>query len=286
MELHGGDTSNDQRYWHAGMSQSKEGTIPTRKDVLLGRGRTHEDNPGNVLFHQAVDEFLSFYNDFERGTKGYVIERTIELIRRRGGRFLKKQLDGIWIEVPEQVAMAKVGQAFRHRRRMLHRSGSTSSSHSTEGEAALPVIMEPNSVSVSDFYRKSSDRQLLLTYMQYPATTGFTMKEIGSAEKSSRLSWPPQNSEEPILETPTNFAPEPKTTEILKRSDQAIANFDFMAYPRGTVDEINSVDFQELSGSIFDDDIQVSPSSAQPPLLSDAEILGALGESACLKRSG
>ena len=93
--------------------------IPSRKDVLLGRGRPINEHAGNRSLHETIKSFRNEYDTAKgKGTKSTIAQRIVDLVHQSGGRFLKRndQLDGWWEEVTNEVALDKVCHGFRAKR--------------------------------------------------------------------------------------------------------------------------------------------------------------------------
>ena len=101
------------------------GTVPVcsqqsyinAQDVLCGRGGGTNTQIGNRRFRSLVQEFQPTYLLRRRRKEKPLIARTIVLIiRKRGGRFLRKdEKDGAFYEVGDDKAEAKTSQALRER---------------------------------------------------------------------------------------------------------------------------------------------------------------------------
>jgi hypothetical protein len=87
---------------------SRDLVMPTDKDVLLGRGRLIEGNPGNL-----VASYFGEYQKASRFEKADVLDDAYDRIKESGSRFLKME-DGDWIEAEGAVARAKIAHAFRN----------------------------------------------------------------------------------------------------------------------------------------------------------------------------
>eukprot|EP00591_Stephanopyxis_turris_P010202 CAMPEP_0195513598 /NCGR_PEP_ID=MMETSP0794_2-20130614/5212_1 /TAXON_ID=515487 /ORGANISM="Stephanopyxis turris, Strain CCMP 815" /LENGTH=763 /DNA_ID=CAMNT_0040641653 /DNA_START=241 /DNA_END=2532 /DNA_ORIENTATION=+ len=83
-------------------------------DVLLGRGGGTNTQTGNRRFRQVVVSHQPMYLKARRKEKPLIARCIVELIRKRGGRFLKKDdKSGKWGEVGDERAEAKTSQALR-----------------------------------------------------------------------------------------------------------------------------------------------------------------------------
>lgn len=83
-------------------------------DVLCGRGGGTNTQIGNRKFRSLVQEFQPTYLLCRRKEKPQIARTIVLIIRKRGGRFLKKnEDDGTYLEVGDEKAEAKTCQALR-----------------------------------------------------------------------------------------------------------------------------------------------------------------------------
>lgn len=83
-------------------------------DVLCGRGGGTNSQVGNRRFRQLVQDFQPIYLLAKRKEKPLLARTIVLIIRKRGGRFLKKDEEtGELFEVGDTKAEAKTSQALR-----------------------------------------------------------------------------------------------------------------------------------------------------------------------------
>jgi hypothetical protein len=85
-------------------------------DILLGRGRPFQEFSGNVGLAVVIDVHRNKYQSAKRGDKTVICDKIVEIIKKSGGRFLKREDAGdgnSWIEVNNMVAREKVSHGFR-----------------------------------------------------------------------------------------------------------------------------------------------------------------------------
>lgn len=83
-------------------------------DVLLGRGGGTNSQVGNRRFRKLVQDFQPTYLMAKRKEKPLLARTIVLIIRKRGGRFLKKNEEtGEMFEVGDTKAEAKTSQALR-----------------------------------------------------------------------------------------------------------------------------------------------------------------------------
>ena len=92
-----------------------------KNDVLCGRGRGPAGHTGNIRFHELVaKKRMAYLTCTDRKEKANICEEIIDMVKRSGGRFLKK-ISGrgsktspkLWKIVDDAKAKAKTGQALR-----------------------------------------------------------------------------------------------------------------------------------------------------------------------------
>ena len=93
--------------------------VPFCEDVLLGTGAPVQNHSGNKRLRELVSDHIRHYEKAQRGGKTAIAEGIIDIIRQRGGFFLKKQDGGEWSRVNNEVATLKVTAAFRTYRQKL-----------------------------------------------------------------------------------------------------------------------------------------------------------------------
>lgn len=90
-------------------------------DVLCGRGAPTTWHPGNQYFRLLIEKYQHRYLAAKRIDKPEIATHILELIRERGGRFLKRvKVTGVgpsghfcWQDIGEQRAYEKACQALR-----------------------------------------------------------------------------------------------------------------------------------------------------------------------------
>lgn len=83
-------------------------------DVLCGRGGGTNSQVGNRKFRKLVQDYQPEYLVARRKSKPQIAKRIVQIIRRNGGRFLKKHEEsGFLFEVGDERAESKTSQALR-----------------------------------------------------------------------------------------------------------------------------------------------------------------------------
>ena len=92
--------------------KGKRVRVPESFDVLLGRGKPLQDNPGNVRYRHFIEESNERYTKASRHLKTAISERLLATVKAQGGRFLKQDENG-WTEADHKEARAKISHSFR-----------------------------------------------------------------------------------------------------------------------------------------------------------------------------
>lgn len=83
-------------------------------DVLCGRGGETNHHPGNVQYRGLVKKYQRLYLKAKRRDKPKIARLIVDTVRRRSGRFLKKDpVGGVWKDVGNNKAREKTSQALR-----------------------------------------------------------------------------------------------------------------------------------------------------------------------------
>lgn len=83
-------------------------------DVLCGRGGGTNSQIGNRKFRKLVQQYQPEYLVARRKTKPHISRKIVQIVRKAGGRFLKKEEStGYLYEVGDERAEAKTSQALR-----------------------------------------------------------------------------------------------------------------------------------------------------------------------------
>ena len=97
--------------------------LPT--DIMLGRGPTCYNNPGNRVFRKLVKEHVELYkNEARRREKSALVKMLISKLSTKGYRFLHRSATGTWVEAPTHIVEKKVGHGLRDARLSASKVGS------------------------------------------------------------------------------------------------------------------------------------------------------------------
>jgi hypothetical protein len=103
-------------------------------DVLMGRGGTARHHPGNRMYLAAKEGLQEKYRRTSSLVEKCKISRgLVESVHARGGRFLQKVSNGIYVEVGSARARAKASQALREVRGIKKRERQIQSITSMSG---------------------------------------------------------------------------------------------------------------------------------------------------------
>eukprot|EP00934_Nitzschia_sp_Nitz4_P002860 Nitzschia sp. Nitz4//scaffold21_size171442//55465//57003//NITZ4_002156-RA/size171442-processed-gene-0.11-mRNA-1//1//CDS//3329542396//2850//frame0 len=107
--------------------------LPTKNDVLTGKGRPIQRHSGNVRFRALVDVLAVEYTSSTKSNKAAVVANVFDAIKASNGRFLcKDEKNGFWFEISDAEAMQKVTKTFL--------TAGTKMKHQTEGSGAITPL--------------------------------------------------------------------------------------------------------------------------------------------------
>jgi hypothetical protein len=125
------DTQKQQAAKKDKLSLLQDGTYiaePGVFDVLLGRGKPIQENPGNRILRQIVDFHSRSYLCAARKDKKGIAQDIVLAMKANGNRFLRQNyVKECWEEVDNEVAKEKVCHCFRSQAARRIRSSSSSS---------------------------------------------------------------------------------------------------------------------------------------------------------------
>lgn len=91
-------------------------TTYSPNDVLSGRGGGTNQHEGNCYFRALINENREKYLRAKKNDKPFISLSVVSAIRRRNGRFLKKDdKSNLWFEIGDAAAREKTSQALRQR---------------------------------------------------------------------------------------------------------------------------------------------------------------------------
>lgn len=88
-------------------------------DVLFGKGKSLQDNPGNIRYRVIIADFLEAYDKGDRSGKIQVVWKVLEAVRSNGGLFLESPSKGAdyWTPVMTfSIVREKIAHSFRSAR--------------------------------------------------------------------------------------------------------------------------------------------------------------------------
>ncbi|KAI2512517.1 hypothetical protein MHU86_1970 [Fragilaria crotonensis] len=89
-------------------------TLIQPTDIMLGRGCTCYNNPGNKVFRKVLKEHVIHYrNQALRREKAALVKMLVSKLEAMGYRFLQQSSTGTWIEAPPHLAENKVAHCLR-----------------------------------------------------------------------------------------------------------------------------------------------------------------------------
>jgi len=90
--------------------------LPFRFDVLFGKSSMAKEHPGTLRALHLVQLHFSDYEKLGKCQKTAIAETIVSIIHESGGRFLKSNDKGCWMEVSDVEARRKVAHWFRQLR--------------------------------------------------------------------------------------------------------------------------------------------------------------------------
>lgn len=126
----------------------------TDNDIVCGRGAPVNWQKGNQRFRQLISSYQTAYLCSPRSDKPNIATEVLEVIRSRGGRFVRRVKTAYcgrfgWEEIEEKRAYEKICQALREGAPELRRKMLASSSHlaNPEGGEVLPLRKKEKSTT-------------------------------------------------------------------------------------------------------------------------------------------
>ena len=87
--------------------------LPTRNDVLMGKGRPIQNHHGNVHLRILVESLSYKYHVARSTEKSDIVHQVFAMVQATHGRFLRKDDDGWWRELTNAEAVEKVRKLFQ-----------------------------------------------------------------------------------------------------------------------------------------------------------------------------
>jgi hypothetical protein len=94
--------------------------LPRTCDVLLGRGKIVQEHSGNVMLRRLIADYMPEYRNVPKKEKSHVAWKVMQAVKMLGGRFLKRQPNGWWVEVSDEVAKEKISMTYRTSRSLTN----------------------------------------------------------------------------------------------------------------------------------------------------------------------
>lgn len=180
-------------------------------DVLCGRGGGTNSQVGNRRFRKLVQEFQPTYLLARRKEKPLLARTIVLIIRKRGGRFLKKDDEtGELFEVGDSKAEAKTSQALREGLDVR----ATKSAASNLMDKKKKKNSSPSPMKEEE--KETADAMSPQSHTDSPA--GVTeMKSGGRKAAEAPPSLPTLNQDQPAPHSTPPSPPSPNSTHFRKR---------------------------------------------------------------------
>lgn len=116
--------------------------VPNYNDVLSGRGGKINAHPGNLQFRRVVNQYKGIYiaSETKKIEKPLIAAQIVNIIRNMNppGRFLEQVEDNeCWVEIGDEKACKKAGQAVREHQKGKNKSKQQSYQSSTYNTQTL-----------------------------------------------------------------------------------------------------------------------------------------------------
>jgi hypothetical protein len=118
--------------------------LPRRHDLLLGRGKTIQEHPGNLHMRSLVDSHFDRSKKASTGEKNILAGQIVAIMKRCRCRFLKKKKDGWWVEVPDNEAIVRVLRTFKTAQTAISKPISKSRFHEFENRKRAKLAERQN----------------------------------------------------------------------------------------------------------------------------------------------
>ena len=148
MNNNSSNEKNNNKNKNKNSPPSASSIVPSRFDVIVGRGKFCTSHPGNIDFKRIIQSHLDVYaNAPSKLDKSIVVSSIIEMVRTQSplnGGFLKRTRTGEFRIVSDRVAREKVGQALRDslQSRYLSSSGTRRQRRLREIDAQSQRVLE------------------------------------------------------------------------------------------------------------------------------------------------
>jgi hypothetical protein len=105
-------------------------------DVLLGRGGWPSETPGNTKFRTLIKDMVKRLNARvgDGGSRAHIVQKIVEIIKERGGKFLQKGNGYTFTVVDDAIAKDKTRQSLRRQIRIFEQNDDDSTGKATTGE--------------------------------------------------------------------------------------------------------------------------------------------------------
>jgi hypothetical protein len=135
-------------------SADTEANTFTVSDVLCGRGGLTNNAPGNVFFRRLVRMKQESYLLATKREKAGVAREIVDMVRALDppGRFLKKDSNGVWVEIGDRKAREKTSQALREGAPELRQELQTADEHLRVATAPPHLIAPPATMHPALFH--------------------------------------------------------------------------------------------------------------------------------------
>ena len=148
-----------------------KGYLPSPADVCCGRGKKNWRHHGNAMFRKLIHANVAGYmKATTKNDKTLVVKSIVDIIRQNGGRFLKKDSEGVWHDIGDSQAKEKVGHSLRDQVTALSKQKKDPPSASASPRRPSTTSFSSYSTQNSAAHASSSFSPLNLSSQGLPAS--------------------------------------------------------------------------------------------------------------------
>ena len=116
---------------------------PGEFDILLVRGSSKREYPGNLRFHHLIGQRARQYEATSKSEKVILTHMILLDIKEMGSRFLKKNGNNGWWVVPDSEARQRISHAFRNRRLLSGNANKASAVAVDRNSSGTSIMSSP-----------------------------------------------------------------------------------------------------------------------------------------------
>jgi len=131
--------------------------LPSRSDILLGRGKPRQLHPGNQQFHDFVVKFYEEYNTAKRKVKTEIAQKIVDEIKAfESTKVYTKDENDIWILANDDQLRDKVCHSLRRNRRLEKKLCQSSTKKQSQQEQQTTMDVDSPVSTLPDIHISDS----------------------------------------------------------------------------------------------------------------------------------